>query len=126
MRRFRILALLSLATAGLALVGCGAATPPAATPATTAPDASAPAAETVPTVSISNFSFSPTSLDVKVGDTVTWVNNDDALHTVTGDGGISSPNLAKGESYKQVFDTAGTFSYSCSIHPAMKGTITVK
>ncbi len=77
-------------------------------------------------VTISNFAFVPATLTVKVGTTVTWTNQDTVAHTVASDAGdwISS-NLAQGQSYTHTFDTAGTFTYHCSIHPNMKGTIVV-
>lgn len=77
-------------------------------------------------VSISNFAFSPDTVDVAVGDTVTWTNDDSVAHTVVGDGGIQSGDLAQGDTYSKKFDSAGTFSYRCSIHPSMTGTVVVK
>jgi plastocyanin len=44
---------------------------------------------------------------------------------VTFDGGPASGNLGQGGTYEQTFDAPGTFSYTCSIHTAMKGTVTV-
>jgi plastocyanin len=47
-------------------------------------------------------------------------------HTVTvGDGSFDSGALGEGEAFSQTFDTAGTFTYACSFHPAMTATITV-
>lgn len=77
-------------------------------------------------VSISNFAFSPSSVTVKVGESVTWTNNDSPTHTVVGDGGISSGDLVNGATYSKTFDTAGTFAYKCSIHPTMTGTVVVQ
>ena len=62
---------------------------------------------------------------MKVGDKITWTNDDDAPHTVTG-GELDSSNLAKGASFTFTADKAGTISYICAIHPTMKGTITVQ
>ena len=73
-----------------------------------------------------NFAFSPDSVEIKVGETVTWTNEDAAAHTVTGDGGVDSGQLATGQTYSKTFDTAGTYAYHCSIHPAMTGTVVVK
>ena len=79
-----------------------------------------------PSVSISNFSFSPASISVKKGTTVTWTNQDSAPHTVVGDnGGPESQILSRGTSYSYTFDTTGTFAYHCSIHPSMQGGVTV-
>lgn len=79
------------------------------------------------TVAIQNFAFSPETITVKVGAKVTWTNKDSAAHTVTGDSddGPASGTLAQGASYSFTFNKAGTFSYECSIHPNMKGTVIV-
>jgi len=78
-------------------------------------------------INISNFAFSPASLTVKAGSTVTWTNNDATTHTVTGDTGttLNSGNLAPSQTYSKTFTTQGTFGYHCSIHPFMTGTVTV-
>ena len=79
-------------------------------------------------VSIVNMSFSPATLTVKAGTTVTWTNNDNMDHTVTADdASFDSGNMAMmGGKYSKVFSTAGTYTYHCTIHPTMKGTIVVK
>jgi plastocyanin len=78
-------------------------------------------------VAIDNFSFVPSELTVSVGDAVTWTNEQNVAHTVTADGGeFDSGNLAQGAEFSQTFDTTGTFSYSCAIHPSMTGTVTVE
>ena len=77
-------------------------------------------------VTISNFSFNPSSLTVKKGTMVTWTNQDPTLHTVTGDnGGPSSQKIPQGTSYDYTFNTVGNFIYHCSIHPSMTGVVTV-
>ena len=97
-----------------------AAAEPEAQPAQ-APKAVASAA----TVSMRDFSFAPASVTVNVGESVTWVNNGQAPHNAVGDG-VSTPLLQSGESDSQTFSSAGTFSYICTIHPQMKGTVTVQ
>jgi plastocyanin len=78
-------------------------------------------------VSIVNMSFSPASLTVTAGTTVMWTNNDNMTHTVTADDdSFDSGNIAMGTKYSKLFSTAGTYSYHCTIHPNMKGTIVVK
>jgi plastocyanin len=78
-------------------------------------------------VAIRDFAFSPSSVTVDVGDTVTWSNQDDAPHTATGDGGsFNTGTLDKGESGSHTFQSAGSFSYICAIHPNMKGTVVVQ
>lgn len=78
-------------------------------------------------VSIKGFAFSPLNLSVKVGTKVTWTNNDSAPHTVTSDSGtlLNSPTLSPGQSYSVTFTTPGTVNYHCTIHPMMRGTVTV-
>jgi plastocyanin len=58
---------------------------------------------------------------------VTWTNRQPAIqHTVTADdGSFGSDPLSTGSSFSHVFATAGTYSYHCSIHPAMIGTVVV-
>ena len=78
-------------------------------------------------VSISGFTFSPQTITINAGDSIRWTNMDIVSHTIVSDSGnmINSPNLAQGQSYTQVFTTPGTYTYHCSIHPMMKGTIIV-
>jgi plastocyanin len=76
-------------------------------------------------IKIQNFAFSPATLTVKVGDTVRWTNEDTAPHAVSSDN-FSSQTLSTGNTYEHAFQSAGTYSYICSIHPSMKGTIIVQ
>lgn len=79
-------------------------------------------------ISIENFAFSPATVTIKKGTTITWTNNDSADHTITksdSKNGPNSPPLAKGQTYSFTFKDAGIFSYVCSLHPNMTGTITV-
>ena len=78
-------------------------------------------------VSIQSFSFSSPVLTIKKGTTVTWTNQDQTAHTVTGDnGGPNSPSLASGDSYSYQFNNTGTFSYHCKFHSSMQATVIVK
>ncbi len=79
-------------------------------------------------IEIKSFAFSPSTLTINVGDTITWTNKDIVSHTVTSDSGseLDSPALGKGKTYSHTFSTAGTFSYRCTLHPSMKGTIIVQ
>jgi len=77
-------------------------------------------------VSINNFAFNPQVLTVTVGTTVTWTNMQDIPHTTTSDTKVwDSGNLAPGASFSYQFTKEGTFTYHCSIHPNMTGTIVV-
>lgn len=78
-------------------------------------------------VTIENLAFSPSTITVKAGSTVTWINNDPMSHTITGDtSGPKSSALSNKQSYSYTFKTPGTYSYHCSIHPSMKGTVIVQ
>ncbi len=77
-------------------------------------------------VAIAGFAFSPGTVSVAVGDTVTWTNTDDVGHTATADdGSFSTGTIADGTSKSATFATAGTFAYQCTIHPQMTGTVVV-
>ena len=79
-------------------------------------------------ITISNFAFSPNTLTVSVGDKVIWTNGDSVPHTVTSDSGneLGSSTLSNGQTYSHTFSTAGTYTYHCSIHKMMTGTIIVQ
>jgi plastocyanin len=77
-------------------------------------------------VVIKDFMFSPTSLPVKAGATVTWLNKDEEPHTVISDTGLfHSAAMDTNDSFSFKFDQAGTYHFTCSIHPRMVGTIVV-
>lgn len=97
-------------------------------PAVSVPPASTPSASTPLAVGISGFVFVASDLKVKVGDTVTWTNNDSAPHTVTADDGktFASSTLSQGGTFSFTFTTPGTFAYHCAVHPSMKGVVVVE
>jgi len=76
-------------------------------------------------VSIKNFAFNPPTATIAKGGTVTWTNDDQVTHTVTGSG-FGSGQLSPGQSYSFTFNEAGTFTYHCSIHTSMTGSVIVK
>jgi len=79
------------------------------------------------TIVMKNFDFSPMSLTIKAGSSVTWKNLDGEPHTVTSvDGLFRSGALDQNDSYTFKFDKPGTYKYLCSIHPRMKAAIVVK
>ncbi len=79
------------------------------------------------TVEIDNFKFSVATLEVAPGTTVTWINHDDAPHTVVSTTKVfKSAALDTGESFSYTFKEAGTFEYFCSLHPHMTGKVVVK
>lgn len=77
-------------------------------------------------VTIQNYAFSPATISVPVGATVTWVNNDPVAHTASSDTGAwDSGVIGPGASYSHTFTQAGTFTYHCHIHPFMMGVVMV-
>lgn len=148
MHQLRTTSVISAVAAGITmLAGCGSpATAPASGPATPAPGATAqpmPGMATPPAggsaaapgqdapvatdaVTIQNFAFSPATVTVKTGTTVTWTNRDQDAHTVTATAGsFHSPTLNTGESFGYTFTTPGRVDYLCSIHPFMTATVVV-
>jgi len=121
-----------LVTAALA-VGCGdggssygdtatnASTPAAAkTAAAVTEEKTAAATE----VKMAGSTFAPGAIDLKVGDTVTFVNDDEIAHTATSDG-FDSGTMEPGATFDFTAEKAGTISFVCRFHPGMTGTINV-
>ena len=88
--------------------------------------AGAPAYADGTEVTIDNFTFSPASLTVKVGTTVTWKNHDDIPHTVVSAGKFRSKTLDTDDGFSFTFTAAGDYKYFCSLHPHMTGMIKVE
>ncbi len=107
------------------------ATPVVPVTPTPAPAAAAPATHNV---TIENFAFGPAELKIKVGDSVTFTQKDSTPHTVDTDPhpthtqlpGFDSGTLTQGKTYTFTFTKKGTFTYHCSPHPSMMGTIIVE
>ena len=131
----RIAAALALLTIVALLAGCGggASTPsggasaPPATGGSSAPPATTGGSTGGGTVTVTeaNFAFSPASVSAKVGDTITFTNNDTATHEVKIDG-KDLGQQAQGASVTWTASKAGSFPFVCVIHPNMTGTVTVK
>jgi plastocyanin len=131
----------ALAGALLALAGCSdsgggggstATTMPSMTSATASSSASASASSGTSTaanqVVIKNFAFTPATLTVRAGATVTVMNQDSTAHTLTATGAkeFDTGSIAPGKSATFTAPAkAGSYSYSCTIHPFMKGSLTV-
>jgi plastocyanin len=88
---------------------------------------SAPVKATKTEVAIDNFSFSPNTVTLSVGTTVTWTNHDNVPHVASSaDNQFKKSSLLKtGQSFSHTFATTGTYNYFCSIHPRMTGKIIV-
>lgn len=73
------------------------------------------------------YAYTPKTVYVNVGDSVTWTNNSDAPHTVDSDTGdeLGSGNFTEDQTFEHAFNATGTFAYHCDIHAYMKGTVVV-
>ncbi len=108
------------------------APPPAAAPG--APPVEAPGS--VPTGPVTGpltkstmqgLQFAQPVLEIAVGTTIEWKNEDPVPHTVTADdGGFDSGMIEGGQVWRYTFTRAGTYAYHCTPHPFMKGTVVVK
>lgn len=86
-----------------------------------------PAEQAGQPVRIVDFAYQPDILTVSAGTMVTWTNSGRAPHTTTADAGAwDSGILSAGQSFSFTFDTPGTFTYHCDVHPFMTGTIVVQ
>lgn len=112
-------------------LACESSSMPFAAPTPKPAPPPTPAANTVSIVAGSatktTTAYSPNPVTLAAGGTVTWVNNDTTTHTSTADGGAwASGSIAPGGQFSRTFGTAGTFTYHCSIHPNMIGTVQVQ
>jgi len=90
-------------------------------------DAAVQAGVQAAAIQIDNFHYTPPSLVVAPGTTVTWTNADDSPHTVREkDGKFKSAALDTDDTFSQTFAAPGEYEYFCSIHPYMTGKIIVK
>lgn len=116
----------------LALAACGSSADTSSDgSATTSPGPTSAAtnrpAAIATTVGINSFAFSADTVTVAAGTTVTWTNEQDVEHTATADDdSFDSGNMAAGDTFEHAFNAIGTFTYLCSIHPYMTGTIVVE
>jgi plastocyanin len=115
----------------LASSGCGGATSfPTASPTPMLPLTPAAPGTSVSIVmgasALTTTAYSPSPLRVALGNSVTWINNDNVTHTSTADGGAWHSLIAPGRTFTRTFTTTGSFPYHCTIHPGMVGTIEVQ
>jgi amicyanin len=109
----------------LAAVSCGTAATPAATLTATTTAASTNGATAA--VVIENYLYTPETLTVKAGTTVTWTNKDSVSHTVTTKATLfDSGLLGKDKSYSYTFTQKGSYEYYCIPHPYMVGKVIVE
>ncbi len=123
-RAGRALLLAAAATLGLLAVAC-AGSDGSSGSAGTATTVAAPRSVTVEIV---DGEFDPRHVEVAVGGSVTWVNNDQTEHMIawTAPNVIGSPLIGKAGSYTRSFDAPGEYRYYCSIHNEMKGEVVVR
>ena len=77
-------------------------------------------------VTIKSGKFSPATITIQPGETVTWTNGDDRQHKIVADDkSFSSDDLNHGETFQHKFEKPGKYKYSCAYHPREKGTIEV-
>jgi plastocyanin len=79
-------------------------------------------------IGIDNFAFTPPTLDVAAGTRITWINSDDVPHLIVNVQGKfkQSPVLDTDQKFSATLAKPGTYTYFCSLHPKMQGTIMVK
>jgi len=98
-----------------------------AIPADISQPAAAGGATEAGTIVAKDIAYNPTEITVKVGDTITFENQDGFAHTFTADDGdFDSGNVDGGAKFEYVADEAGTIAFHCKIHSNMHGTITVE
>lgn len=117
------LGLLAFLLAAVFMAACGSSGTPNATATTVAP---AGGGTSGTSITIHNYAFSPAKLTVKPGATITVHNEDSVAHTVTDTGKFDTGDVASGATKSFTApSTPGTYSYMCTIHPFMMGTLTV-
>ncbi len=80
-----------------------------------------------PAVTVENFNFTPATITVPAGTSVTWVNHDDVPHTVTAsDNSYTSQPIDTDAQFTHTFSAPGTYSYYCAIHPFMTAKVIVQ
>ena len=106
----------------LGVTGCGSGTD-SGTAAGTSAAAAAPAAMTAK-VGMEGVSFTPDTVSVKAGGAVTWTNTSAISHNVTADD-FASKTLDAGATYRHTYPAPGSFTFRCTFHAGMKGTVVV-
>ena len=126
----RRIVLLLCAVVALAAAGCGSSNSGSTSSGSSSGSASTPAASSSGggvAIKMQNIAFDPKAVTVKVGQKVTWTNDDSVDHNVTSQSGetIKSQNFGKGATFSFTPTKAGTINYVCTIHPGMTATLTV-
>ncbi len=109
----------------VAAASCGSSnsTPTSPSPSVSGPTVTVTAGASGKTTT----AYNPNPITISRGMSVTWVNNDSITHTSTSDSNAwNSGNIAPGGTFSQTFQSSGSFTYHCMIHPNMVGTVTVQ
>jgi plastocyanin len=126
----RIASIVASSVLVLGITACGSSSDNGKTSSTPAEPAgkAKPAGATGETkVSMKNIKFIPMNIQAKVGQKITWTNDDPVAHTVTAEkgGDFDSGTVNSGGTFSFTPKAAGTIDYVCTIHPGQTGTITV-
>ena len=117
------------AVVALAAAGCGSSNSSSTSSGSSSSGSSTAASSSGGGVAIKmqNIAFDPKAVTVKVGQKVTWTNDDSTDHNVTANSGadFKSDNFGKGGTFSFTPTKAGTIQYVCTIHPGMTATLTV-
>ena len=109
--------------AAVILAGCGGSDDGASAATTSGDQAGADAA----TVKMTDMTFDPQTITVAAGTTITWVNEDSVSHNaVADDESWGTDIFGEGGSASIAFDTPGTYTYNCTLHAGMVGTVVVE
>lgn len=126
------LAVVTTALAGAIACGSSYSSSPASPSPSPSPSPSTGAPSTSVTIpsgaeSLGNRAYIPDDVTIATGTTVTWTNSDSVAHTSTSDASAwNSGIVAPGGRFSFTFATPGTYSYHCTIHPGMVGTVVVR
>jgi plastocyanin len=127
-------ALATCTVLALALLGCGGGGPDLTPQATSSGGLPVGKADTVfcgvfntgTVIEIKDLKFNPPDVTIAVDGEVDWENNDTVTHVIKFDSGTTCGTVMAGQTKKVRFSAAGIYPYHCTIHPDMKGTITVQ
>ena len=126
----RRIPLVLCAVVALAVAGCGSSNDSSSSSSTgsaSTPAASSSSSSGGVAIKMQNIAFDPKAVTVKVGQKITWTNDDSTDHNVTANSGadFKSDNFGKGGTFSFTPTKAGTIKYVCTIHPGMDATLTV-
>jgi len=102
-----------------ALTACAGTAKPALVPSDTG-------VEPVITVHVIDNRYEPAEVEISAGQAVRWVFEGAMEHDVVAEDASFVSELQNEGEYTHVFDAAGAFAYDCSIHPEMRGLVTVR